>query len=67
LLAGSRLLILRENGELVLAAASPEAFKPLARAQILQGPVRAYPALSDGFLYARNSADALVCVDLRGR
>ena len=56
LLAGNRLLILRESGELVLAAASPEAFRPIARAQILQGVVRAYPALSDGFLYARNSS-----------
>ena len=65
LLAGNRLLILRESGELILAAASPEAFRPIARAQILQGVVRAYPALSDGFLYARNSADAFVCVDLR--
>lgn len=65
LLAGSRLLILRENGELVLAAATPEAFRPLARAQILQGVVRAYPALADGYLYARNSADSLVCIDLR--
>jgi outer membrane protein assembly factor BamB len=65
LLAGNRLLILRENGELVLAPASPDAFRPLARAQILTGVVRAYPALSDGFLYARNSADAFVCLDLR--
>ena len=44
-LAGDRLVILRENGELVLAAASPDGFKPLARAQILTGTVRAYPAL----------------------
>lgn len=65
LLAGNRLVILRESGELVLAAASPEAFKPLARAQILRGVVRAYPALADGFLYARNSEDTLVCLDLR--
>jgi outer membrane protein assembly factor BamB len=65
LLAGNRLVILRENGELVLAAAAPDAFRPIARAQILQGVVRAYPALADGFLYARNSADALVCLDLR--
>ena len=53
-LAGDRLVILRENGELVLAPASPDGFKPLARAQILPGVVRAYPALSDGFLFARN-------------
>jgi hypothetical protein len=65
LLAGNRLVILRENGELVLAAAAPDAFRPIARAQILQGVVRAYPALADGFLYARNSTDTLVCLDLR--
>ena len=63
-LAGDRLVILRERGELVLAEASPEAFRPLARAQILTGTVRAYPALSDGFLFARND-DTLICLDLR--
>ena len=63
-LASDRLLILRERGELVLAPASPDGFKPLARAQILPGTVRAYPALSDGFLYARNE-NTLVCLDLR--
>jgi outer membrane protein assembly factor BamB len=63
-LAGDRLVILRERGELVIAPASPDAFKPLARAQALQGTVRAYPALSDGFLYARNE-NTLICLDLR--
>jgi outer membrane protein assembly factor BamB len=67
LLAGNRLVILRENGELVLAAASPDAFRPIARSQILQGAVRAYPALTDGYLYARNSSDTLVCLDLGSR
>jgi outer membrane protein assembly factor BamB len=64
-LAGNRLLILRENGELILAAASPDAFQPIARAPILQGVVRAYPAVADGLLFARNSTDTLVCLDLR--
>jgi len=64
-LSGDRLVILRENGELVLAAASPDSFKPIARAKILTGTVRAYPALSDGFLFARNVDDTLVAVDLR--
>ena len=63
-LVGDRLLILREGGELVLADASPEAFRPLARAQILPGTVRAYPALADGLLYVRND-DRLVCLDVR--
>ncbi|MGD8817264.1 MAG: PQQ-binding-like beta-propeller repeat protein, partial [Acidobacteriota bacterium] len=43
ILAADHLLILRERGELVLADATPEAFRPLARAQILTGVVRAYP------------------------
>lgn len=63
-LADGRLLLVRENGELVLAEASPDAFKPLARARVISGTVRAYPALADGLLYVRN-AGTLVCLDLR--
>ena len=63
-LVGDRLLILRESGELVMAAASPDAFRPLVRAQILPPTVRAYPAIADGFLYVRNE-NTLVCLDLR--
>lgn len=63
-LAGDRLLILRETGELMIAPASPAGFRPIARAQILPGVVRAFPALADGYLYARNE-DTLVCLDLR--
>jgi outer membrane protein assembly factor BamB len=67
-LAGDRLLIARETGELVLAAASPEKFHQLAAAQILPPTLRALPALADGFLYIRNSDTnnaVLVCLDLR--
>src|SRR5204862_227663 len=65
-LAGDRLLILRETGELVMAAATPEAYRPMAHAQILPATARSYPALADGFLYARNNdthKDMLVCFD----
>ncbi len=64
MLAGDRLVIVRESGELMLAAASPDAFTPLARAQILPATVRAYPALSDGVLFVRNEK-TLVALDLR--
>jgi outer membrane protein assembly factor BamB len=64
MLAGNRLVILRENGELVIAPVSPEAFRPAARAQILTPTVRAYPAIADGVLYARND-NTLLAVDLR--
>jgi hypothetical protein len=68
-LAGDKLVILRETGELILADASPQAFRPLARAQILPPTLRAHPALADGFLFVRNSDtnnhDTLACFDLR--
>ena len=64
-LAGENLLLLRESGELVVAPANPLRFRATARARILSGVVRAYPALAGGLFYARND-DTLVCVDLRG-
>ena len=63
-LAGNRLVIVREAGELILAEASPDAFRPLARAQVLPATVRAFPAIADGLLYLRNE-NTLVCLDLR--
>jgi outer membrane protein assembly factor BamB len=71
ILAGDKLVILRESGELLIAPASPTAFRPTARAQVLRGVARPYPALADGFLYARTERDertdesTLVCLDLR--
>jgi len=56
LCAGSTLVLLREDGELVLARATPANFQILARAKILSGTVRAYPALANGVLYARNNS-----------
>jgi outer membrane protein assembly factor BamB len=69
-LAGDRLLVLRETGELILAPATPQGFRPIARAQVLPVPtvsppdVRPFPAIADGLLYVRNSK-TLLCLDLR--
>ncbi len=64
LAAGDRLVILRESGELVVGAASPTGFTPSARARLLPGVVRAYPALAGGRLYVRNER-TLAAFDLR--
>ena len=63
-LAGDRLVIMRESGELILAAATPDAYRPLAKAQVLPATVRAFPAISDGFLYVRNE-QSLICLELK--
>jgi len=64
LLAGEQLVILREGGELILAEATPEAFRPTARAEVLPPTVRAFPALAQGLLYVKNE-NTLICLDLR--
>jgi len=53
-LAAGRLLLLREEGELVLAETSRERFHPISRAQVFSGETRAYPAPANGVLYARD-------------
>ena len=58
-----RLLILTEQGELLLAAATPERFQVAARAQVLSLGVRAHPAVAQGKLFARGK-DRLVAVRL---
>ncbi len=66
LLVGDKLLVVRDNGELVVAEARPDAFRSIARAAILSPTVRALSALAGGVLYARNNRE-LVAVDLRVR
>ena len=66
LIAGDTLVIMRESGELALAPASPKAFRFNARAQLLKGVVRAYPALANGHYYVRNEHQ-LAAFDLTRR
>lgn len=63
--ASNALLILTDKGDLIAGIPSPEAFKELARAHVLQGLCWTPPALADGFVYARSATGTLVCVDLR--
>jgi outer membrane protein assembly factor BamB len=63
-LAAEHLLVLKESGELLIAAAIPKAFQPVAKTQVIPGTVRAYPALVQGRLYVRNET-SLVCVSLK--
>ncbi|MSU21364.1 MAG: alcohol dehydrogenase [Pedosphaera sp.] len=66
ILADGFLLLVLEDGRLMLAPASTDGFKPVAEAQVLSHGVRAHPALANGNLYAR-SKDKLVCLDLGKR
>ena len=61
ILAGDKLLIMRTDGELVLAEASPKEFRPLARAKLFDTTAQALPALSDGLVFVRDT-QVLKCV-----
>ncbi|HBI44198.1 MAG TPA: alcohol dehydrogenase [Planctomycetales bacterium] len=65
IVADGKLIILTENGDLVLANASKEKYEELARAAVLTNrPCRAPIALADGRLYGRDGRK-LVCWDLK--
>jgi hypothetical protein len=63
--AGQRLIVLSESGRLIIAAASPRAFKLLASHQVLDGKCWTVPVLSHGRVYCRSADGQLACVDLR--
>ena len=65
LIAGGQLIILSEQGELIIAPAGGKEFAPAARAGIIKGACWSVPTLAGGLLYARTVQGDLVCVDLR--
>jgi outer membrane protein assembly factor BamB len=64
--ADGLLLATPENGDVVLIDPSPNGYKELARAKILDEPVRALPALANGRLFVRDGKK-LVAVDVGGK
>ncbi len=59
-IAGDMLLVLRENGELLVAKADPKQFKPSSKHALLGATVRSYPALADSRIFVRNE-NTIVC------
>jgi outer membrane protein assembly factor BamB len=64
-LADGKLIVLTAQGELMVLPASPDAFQPTARAQILGGTSWTAPVLANGRIYSRNSRGDVICVDVR--
>jgi outer membrane protein assembly factor BamB len=64
LLAGSHLVIITEDGELVLAAANPDSLQELARVPAIDGTTWNVPAFADGVLLVRNTEE-MAAFDLR--
>ncbi|MGB3097295.1 MAG: PQQ-binding-like beta-propeller repeat protein, partial [Candidatus Deferrimicrobiaceae bacterium] len=54
IMADGKLLIMKTDGQLLLASVSLKGFRKLDEAQLFDGTVRALPALADGRFYARD-------------
>jgi len=64
ILAGDRLLITTESGELALVHATPARFEELARVPGIEGRTWNVPAIADGILLVRN-ANEMAAFDVR--
>ncbi len=64
-LADGKLFVMVDGGALLVAEASPKAFKELARVKVLDGQCWTMPVVANGRVYCRSHAGELVCLDLR--
>lgn len=66
MLAGGKLIIQGDSGQLVIAEPSPAGYKPIAQAKVLHTkPCWTMPVLDAGLIYCRDNPGTLVCVDVR--
>lgn len=63
--AGGRLIVLSDRGELMVAPATPDGFAPTARARVLEGKCWTVPVLAHGRIYCRSARGDVACVDAR--
>ncbi|MAI69715.1 MAG: alcohol dehydrogenase [Rhodopirellula sp.] len=64
MIADGKLVILSDDGRLVIAKATSQGYDEVASARILEGRCWTVPVLFEGCVYARNAAGRLVAVKL---
>jgi outer membrane protein assembly factor BamB len=63
---GDRVLILNASGELILAELSPDGYRQISKATVLEGGTWANPAYADQCVFVRNDKE-IICVPLTDR
>jgi outer membrane protein assembly factor BamB len=63
--ADGKLIVLNEDGTLMIARAAPERFESLAQARVMTGKCWTVPVLANGRIYCRNADGDLACIDVR--
>ncbi len=67
ILAGDKLVVLTETGELILADAFATAYRELGRAKVLGDRCWVQPAMADGVLFCKNNRGELVALSMAGK
>jgi outer membrane protein assembly factor BamB len=65
MIADGKLVIVDEEGDLVIAEATSDEYRELARTTVLSGRCWAMPVLSNGRIYVRNNKGKMACLDVR--
>ena len=65
IVAGGRLIVLCETGELLVAETNPGKYVERARAKVLKGTCWSPPVLCRGRIYCRDHRGTVVCLDVR--
>ena len=65
MMADGKLIILGDKGDLVIAEATPTAYKELTRAKVLTGHCWSVPVLANSRLYCKTIPGDLVCLDVK--
>jgi outer membrane protein assembly factor BamB len=63
ILVDGHVLALTDDGQLVVVEATPDAYKEISRAKVVQGKCWSTPTLSNGRIYARSTREG-VCLDV---
>jgi outer membrane protein assembly factor BamB len=66
LLASGHLIVMTDDGELVLVKANPEKHEEIAKFSALEGRTWNYPALAGGRLLVRNATE-MACYDIAAK
>jgi len=67
ILADGKLIIQAEDGTLVIAEASPEAYKEISKTPAVPAKTWVSPVLANGKIYCRNNNGEAVCFDVSGK
>ena len=67
MIAGGKLVVQGERGDLVIAAASPSAFQESARSKVLKDRCRVVPVLANGRIFTKNNKGDTVALDVSGK